>query len=222
MSTRKPRQPHIPQSAKGAAEPVETKPDATAASGARETTKPVAQGPSVKSASRQSAASESSAASTKNSGAARSGRGAARSTDRPGRTSQSVAGQGQPVPARAFSGRVIALIVTVIVVAVLLAPTVNTYLQQRADIAALKADIQAKKQEQASLNTQISRWSDPAYVKQQARDRVNMVMPGETGYWVYGGTPTPAAPSQPGTSANPDGLPWVDGLWQSIQRSGTQ
>ncbi|WP_343046335.1 septum formation initiator family protein [Psychromicrobium silvestre] len=127
-----------------------------------------------------------------------------------------------PVAARSFSGRLIALVAVLIAVAVLLAPSVNNYLHQRADIASLKADIAAQQQQQKDLQTEISRWNDPAYVKQQARDRVNMMMPGETGYWVYGGGSTPAAPQQAGTSVNPESLPWVDGLWQSIVRSATE
>lgn len=127
-----------------------------------------------------------------------------------------------PVPARSFSGRLIALLVVFVLVVVLVAPTVNNFLQQRANIASLKADIAAAQQQQKDLQNQISRWNDPAYVKQQARDRVNMMMPGETGYWVYGGSPTPATPQQAGTSGNPDSLPWVDGLWQSIVRSATE
>lgn len=98
----------------------------------------------------------------------------------------------------------------------------NIYLQQRSEIAALKADISAKQQQQQGLKDNLSKWSDPAYIKQQARDRVSMMMPGETGYWVYGGDATPATPEQPGTSVNPKGLPWVEGLWQSISRSANE
>jgi hypothetical protein len=55
-----------------------------------------------------------------------------------------------------------------------------------------------------------------------------MMMPGETGYWVYDGSGSSAAPEDPATgatgasSSNPENLPWVDGLWQSIQRSATE
>ncbi|ABY22089.1 predicted septum formation initiator [Renibacterium salmoninarum ATCC 33209] len=127
-----------------------------------------------------------------------------------------------PVAARAFSGRLVALVAVLIAVALLLTPSLNTFLQQRADIASLKADIAAKEKQQKDLENQLTRWSDPAYVKQQARDRLNMIQPGETGYWVYGGDQAPATPDQPGTSANPEGLPWVDGLWKSIIRSATE
>ena len=132
----------------------------------------------------------------------------------------------RPVPAKAFSGRLLALAVVLLTITLLLAPSVRTFLQQRSEISALQQDIEAKKKQESDLLTEISRWSDPAYVKQQARDRVNMMMPGETGYWVYGGgnaaAPQDSAPSGSTGKANPGSLPWVDGLWLSIKRSANE
>lgn len=129
-----------------------------------------------------------------------------------------------PVPAKAFSGRMLALAVVMIAITILLAPTVKIFLEKRAEISALEAEIAGRKAEQSELNKQISRWQDPNYVKQQARDRINMVMPGETGYWVFGGEEaagTPGGRTGSGSSANPENLPWVDALWESIRRSAT-
>ncbi|MFJ6536756.1 septum formation initiator family protein [Paenarthrobacter sp. NPDC091711] len=129
-----------------------------------------------------------------------------------------------PVPAKAFSGRMLALAVVMIAITILLAPTVKIFLEKRAEISALEAEIAGRKAEQTELNKQISRWQDPNYVKQQARDRINMVMPGETGYWVFGGEEaagTPGGRTGSGSSANPENLPWVDALWESIRRSAT-
>lgn len=129
-----------------------------------------------------------------------------------------------PVPAKAFSGRLLAFAVVMIAITVMLAPTVKVFLEKRSEISALEAEIAAKEAEQADLNKQLSRWQDPNYVKQQARDRINMVMPGETGYWVFGGEDaagTPGGRTGSGTSENPANLPWVDALWESIRRSAT-
>ena len=129
-----------------------------------------------------------------------------------------------PVPAKAFSGRLLALGVVMIAITILLAPTVKIFLDKRAEIAALQADIAAKQTKQEDLKRQVSRWQDPNYVKQQARDRINMVMPGETGYWVFG-SDLPAAQSSGTAGAasaqDPANLPWVDALWESIRRSAT-
>jgi cell division protein FtsB len=129
-----------------------------------------------------------------------------------------------PVPARAFSGRMLALTVVMIAIAVMLAPTVKIFIDKRAEIAALEADIASRQAEQDSLKQQLSRWQDPNYVKQQARDRINMVMPGETGYWVFGSDqPVGTSSGQTGAASaeDPANLPWVDSLWESIKRSAT-
>lgn len=129
-----------------------------------------------------------------------------------------------PVPAKAFSGRMLALSVVMIAITIMLAPTVKIFFEKRAEIAALEADISAKEAQQNDLKRQVSRWQDPNYVKQQARDRINMVMPGETGYWVFG-SDLPAGETGgaagAATSQDPAKLPWVDTLWESIRRSAT-
>lgn len=128
----------------------------------------------------------------------------------------------EPQAARFFSGRLTVLLGVIVLVAVIVTPSLNLFMQQQNEIAAVKADIAAKQREQAQLNKDLSRWNDPAYVKQQARERVNMVMPGETSFWVYGSNPAPTQPAQTPTSVNPAGLPWAEGLAQSVVRAGTQ
>jgi cell division protein FtsB len=118
----------------------------------------------------------------------------------------------------------LALLVVMIAITIMLAPTVKIFFEKRAEIAALEADIAAKQSQQDDLRRQVSRWQDPNYVKQQARDRINMVMPGETGYWVFG-SDLPAGSSSgaagAGSAQDPADLPWVDSLWDSIRRSAT-
>ncbi len=133
-------------------------------------------------------------------------------------------GNPAPVPAKAFSGRMLALALVMVANTIMLAPSVKIFLETRAEISELEADISAKQAKQTDLKRQVSRWQDPNYVKQQARDRINMVMPGETGYWVFGsdlpaGMPGAGAPA--GTAQDPANLPWVDSLWDSIRRSAT-
>ncbi|WP_314192683.1 septum formation initiator family protein [uncultured Arthrobacter sp.] len=129
-----------------------------------------------------------------------------------------------PVPAKAFSGRMLALAVVMVAITIMLAPTVKIFIDKRAEIAALESDIVDSKAAQDNLKRQVSRWQDPNYVKQQARDRINMVMPGETGYWVFGSDlPAGASGSQPSAAEtqDPADVPWVDSLWESIRRSAT-
>ncbi|WP_411375855.1 FtsB family cell division protein [Arthrobacter sp. MPF02] len=128
-----------------------------------------------------------------------------------------------PVPAKAFSGRMLALAVVMIAITIMLAPTVKIFFDKKAEIDALNADIAAREAEGDALRQQVSRWQDPNYVKQQARDRINMVMPGETGYWVFGSDMPAAETSGPTAAAaqDPADLPWVDSLWESITRAAT-
>lgn len=129
----------------------------------------------------------------------------------------------EPVPARNFTGRSVAFLVVLFVAAVLLAPTLRVFLDQQAELRTVQEDIAAERQLEQDLTNEISRWDDPAYIQQQARERFNLVMPGEQTYMVIGGEenvedPVPA-PASPG-EVNPE-LPWADALWDSVVRAGT-
>ncbi|GAA3703238.1 hypothetical protein GCM10023081_44520 [Arthrobacter ginkgonis] len=130
--------------------------------------------------------------------------------------------EARPVPARTFSGRMLALALVLVTITVLLLPSVGTYARQRSELETLRFSIQAKTAEQADLKQQIARWDDPAYIKQQARDRINLVMPGERKYMVIGevaedeAVPVNESPNQVRTD-----LPWMDALWDTVKRSAT-
>lgn len=76
------------------------------------------------------------------------------------------------------------LIVVGLVVAgfVVLAPTVGLLLEQRRDIAALEAQVAAQQANVETLEVEVGRWDDPAYIEAQARDRLFFVYPGETSF----------------------------------------
>ncbi len=137
-----------------------------------------------------------------------------------------------PVPARSFSGRLLVLGLTLGVFTVLLAPNVHTFLQQRAEISQLQADIAVQETQQGLHAAELARWDDPAYVKKQARDRVSMLMPGETGYWVYGANGVVGLETSAGGTQDAAGQSakakiateiaeshWVDNLWGAVQKS---
>ncbi|WP_434993053.1 septum formation initiator family protein [Arthrobacter sp. Ld5] len=125
-----------------------------------------------------------------------------------------------PIPAKAFSGRLLALAVVLVAVIVLLAPSVSRYLQQQTELEALRADIARQEQQQADYRSELARWDDPAFVKQQARERIFLVMPGETRYLVKGGDGIEESTGE-GSAAEPADLPWVDSLWNSVARAAT-
>jgi cell division protein FtsB len=125
-----------------------------------------------------------------------------------------------PVPAKAFSGRMLALAVVLVTITVLLAPSVRVFIEQRSEIAALERDITAQQQRQDKLERELARWEDPAYIKQQARDRIFYVMPGETRYLVTGAEGLSDS-EEHASAAAPAELPWVDALWDSVKRAAT-
>ncbi|WP_309080440.1 septum formation initiator family protein [Zhihengliuella sp.] len=129
-----------------------------------------------------------------------------------------------PVPARSFSGRLIALAVVLAAVTALLLPSAGVYMEQRKELTALQETIASLEAEQEHLETQVKRWEDPAYIRQQARERINLVMPGERKYMVVGEPPEAAGeplPENASPSEVPADLPWVDALWDSVKRAAT-
>lgn len=76
------------------------------------------------------------------------------------------------------------LVVVGLVVAgvVVLAPTVGLLLEQRRDIAAAEAQVVEQQANVESLQDEVARWDDPAYIEAQARDRLFYVYPGETSF----------------------------------------
>ncbi|GAA1103120.1 FtsB family cell division protein [Nesterenkonia jeotgali] len=127
------------------------------------------------------------------------------------------------VPERTFPGRMIVLSIVVLVVISFLVPTVNSFFQQRSEMNELQTQIAAEQEEQAQLQSELVRWDDPDFVRQQARERINLVMPGERRYQVMGESePSPEqAPELDSEEVRHD-LPWAEALWDSLVRSAAE
>ncbi|MDR8018822.1 FtsB family cell division protein [Nesterenkonia aerolata] len=128
------------------------------------------------------------------------------------------------VPERTVSGRMIVLTLVALVVISFMVPTARTYFQQRGEVAELEAEIAQEQQRQEDLESDIARWDDPEYVRQQARERINLVMPDERRYQIVGdlddaGTDVPEN-QEPGEVRTD--LPWADALWDSVMRSAAE
>ncbi|GAB3192456.1 FtsB family cell division protein [Nesterenkonia suensis] len=140
----------------------------------------------------------------------------------PGRQSagKTTASARTAVPERTLSGRLIVMTLVALVVVSFLVPTVRTYFQQRGEIAELEAGIAEEQERQDELESQINRWDDPEYVRQQARERVNLVMPGERRYHVIGDlSGEESTPENQEDQEVRTDLPWADALWDSLVRS---
>jgi len=110
---------------------------------------------------------------------------------------------------------VLALVLAALVMT--LAFPVRQFVQQRAQLAALQAQVDAQQASVTALQAQRDRWQDPAYVEAQARARLHFVFPGETGYVVL-------SPSDVAKARHPElrqpvlpATPWYDALWRSVQ-----
>jgi cell division protein FtsB len=118
-----------------------------------------------------------------------------------------------------ISGRWIAVASTLFVVAITLAPPLQRYFAQRAQINSLRAEIRDDSSDLAKAQIDLAKWDDPTYVASQARTRLHFVFPGERQYAVLGLTPEAAgaqAPAAPIANQIPSGLPWYGRLLASI------
>jgi len=82
--------------------------------------------------------------------------------------------------------RLVALLAVVAILMGSYVTSLRVYFNQRAQLAAIQAEIQANEQRITSLYDELTRWQDPAYVKAQARARLGWVIPGEVGYRIIG------------------------------------
>ena len=82
--------------------------------------------------------------------------------------------------------RLLILGVVMAALAVTLAQSLRVYFAQAQETAMLREQIAQRQQEISTLEDQLARWKDPAFVKAEARSRLGWVMPGETGYRVIG------------------------------------
>ncbi|BDZ63535.1 FtsB family cell division protein [Agromyces mangrovi Wang et al. 2018] len=83
-----------------------------------------------------------------------------------------------------FSGFTVIMLALAVLAVVVLAPTLRVWAEQRAQIAALEADVAEQRAEVRELRAERERWDDRTFVMSQARDRLYYVLPGEVSYLV--------------------------------------
>ncbi|MGO1182885.1 MAG: septum formation initiator family protein [Micrococcaceae bacterium] len=120
-------------------------------------------------------------------------------------------------PARSFSGHAVVLVLVLFISAIVVAPTLRVFLTQQSEISEIRADLESQSERQRELTRQLERWEDSAYVQQQARERFNMVMPGEKKYMVVGGqTEAEQNDEIVEVAAEPEEPAWAHDLWESL------
>lgn len=118
--------------------------------------------------------------------------------------------------------RLVVFLVIIVFLFVSYMNSLRIYWRQHSEIAAAAAQIQASNDAIASLEDEITRWQDPAYVRAQARERLGWVVPGEIGFKVVdangqvlgGGSEIDRVGTlPPGEHHNV----WWEGLWGSVK-----
>jgi cell division protein FtsL len=127
-------------------------------------------------------------------------------------------------PRSRLTGRAAVLVLVLAVLMVSYASSLRAYLQQRSHINDLKSQIAQHEANIDELESEKERWDDPAYVEQQARERLGYVMPGEKTYLVLGEDGKPLQPAaelqDPHTVISTKPTPWWSDGWDSIELAG--
>ncbi|MEU1208149.1 septum formation initiator family protein [Nocardia sp. NPDC005825] len=113
------------------------------------------------------------------------------------------------------TGRAVLLAAVLAGLALTLAVPLRTYFTQRTDAAELATQHHQLEEEVSVLRDRRAQQQDPNYIKAEARDRLRLVMPGDTPYIVQiPEIEQPAIPTQPAKPREPD--PWYTQVWRSI------
>ena len=125
---------------------------------------------------------------------------------------------GPPRPSRrggSFTGRAVILALVIGTLILALAVPVRSWLAQRAQIASLRADVEATEARVSELELQKQRWEDPAFVAAEARKRLHFVLPGEIGYVTLGSEQEITADEADAAATES----WYVSLWDAVQKA---
>uniref|UniRef100_UPI004048F0E4 FtsB family cell division protein n=1 Tax=Candidatus Nanopelagicus sp. TaxID=2518620 RepID=UPI004048F0E4 len=118
---------------------------------------------------------------------------------------------------RGLSNRALIVGIVLFVVAITLAPPIQNYFTQRAQINALKTQISDNQAMLDKAADELAQWDDPEFVASQARARLHFVFPGERQYIVVGNEEIENNDQQTKVSGQlPVGIPWYSRLISSI------
>ncbi len=122
-----------------------------------------------------------------------------------------------------LSGFMVIMLGLVVLAAFVLVPTVGTYLDQRRQIAALERSVQLTREQIEELESERERWTDPAYITTEARERLYYVRPGEVVYLVDNDLPPEDVPQEQGAVSDEverTRTDWMSQLIRSVTEAG--
>lgn len=116
-----------------------------------------------------------------------------------------------------LSNRALILGVILFILAVTLAPPLQHYFNQKAQINSLKSQLLDNQAMLDAAAKELILWNDPEYVAGQARARLHFVFPGERQYIVLNEDSGDVTPDATKVSEQfPVGIPWYSRLISSI------
>jgi cell division protein FtsB len=124
---------------------------------------------------------------------------------------------------RGISTRLLIFLIALFAIAVTLAPPMQHYFAQRAQISALEAKVDSNRKSLEEARAELERWRDPDYVRSQARARLHFVLPGERQYIVLGANPETTGEESTPAQINEDfpiGITWYSRVISSITTVG--
>jgi cell division protein FtsB len=121
-----------------------------------------------------------------------------------------------------LSGFALAMLGLIVAALLVLATPLKTLIEQRQQIAQLEASLEAAQDAVDDLNEQVARWSDPAYIQAQARERLYYILPGDVSYLVIGEADTGTGDGQLPISdeIQTTQTDWIGGLLGSVYTAG--
>ncbi|GAA2307039.1 septum formation initiator family protein [Streptomyces kunmingensis] len=114
-----------------------------------------------------------------------------------------------------LTGRAALLALVVCTLVVALAYPIRQYVSQRGEIADLQRQQQEAEDRVDRLRDEKARWQDDAYAEQRIRERLHMVMPGETGYVV----PDPRSTEDGRAEQGEADRPWYSNVWDGVDKA---
>ncbi|MET8473335.1 septum formation initiator family protein [Streptomyces sp. NPDC006422] len=114
-----------------------------------------------------------------------------------------------------LTGRAALLALVLCTLVVALAYPIRQYVSQRGEIEDLQRQQQEAKQRVDRLRDEKARWQDDAYAEQRIRERLHMVMPGETGYVV----PDARTVERDRAQQETEDRPWYSNVWDGVDKA---
>ena len=116
----------------------------------------------------------------------------------------------------------ILILLVVVAIVVVLAPSLKILVEQHQQIAALQTSVKDQKAAVKNLQSERARWDDPSYVETLARERLNYVYPGEYSYLVINDAKAPVTPNgQPiSDKLQTTEVDWVRTMLSSVLTAG--